>query len=199
MKEIFERAKKMILSPKETWQAVKGEATTIQGLFINYAAPLALIPTVATLIGLSIVGIRMPAGHIARAPFTEALTASVVSYVFHLLGLLAGAWVVNLLAPHFNSKPDMNAAVKLVVYSMSPVWLLGIFSLVPGFGILQVFGLYGIYLVFLGLPTLMETPIERTLWYTVIIVISAMLISLIMTILVGGAFYGPMFLRMMAA
>lgn len=44
----------------------------------------------------------------------------------------------------------------------------------------------------------MGTPIERTFWYTVIIVISAMLISLIMTILVGGAVYGPMFLRMMA-
>lgn len=134
MKEIFERAKKMILSPKETWQAVKGETASIQGLFINYAAPLALIPTVATLIGLSIVGIRMPAGHVARAPFTEALTGSVVGYSFHLLSLLAGAWVVNFLAPHFNSKPDMNAAVKLVVYSMTPVWLLGIFSLVPDGG-----------------------------------------------------------------
>ncbi|MDD5593543.1 MAG: Yip1 family protein [Candidatus Margulisbacteria bacterium] len=198
MKEIFERARAMIIRPKATWEKIKGETNTVQDLFINYAAPLALIPAVATLIGLSLVGVRMPSGVFARAPFAEALTGGILGYVFHLLGLLAGAWAVNFLAPYFNSKVDFMAAVKLVVYSMTPVWLLGVLSALPGLGIVQIFGLYSIYLLYTGLPVLLDTPKEKALWYTVLVIIAAIIISLGLTIIVGGAVYGPMFMRMMA-
>lgn len=198
MKEIFTRAREIILKPRETWQVIKAETVSVQDLFINYAAPLALVPAVAALIGLSVVGIRMPAGHIARAPFMEALVGSVLGYVFGLLGLLAGAWAVNFLAPYFDSKADFNAAIKLVVFSMTPIWLVGVFSVLPGLGLLQIFGVYGIYLLYLGLPILMETSPEKAFWYTALIVIGAILISLVLNILVGGAFYGPMFMRMLA-
>lgn len=197
MKEVFVRARKIILKPRETWQVIKGETVSVQELFINYAAPLALIPAVAALIGLSVIGIRMPAGHIARAPFMEALVGGVLGYIFGLLGLLAGGWAVNFLAPYLNSKADFNAAVKLLIYSMTPVWLVGVFSIFPGLGLLQIFGIYGIYLLYLGLPILMETPPGKVTWYTILVVIAGILISLILNVLVGGAVYGPMFMRMM--
>jgi hypothetical protein len=63
---------------------------------------------------------------------------------------------------------------------------------------LQIFGVYIAYLIYLGLPAIIDTPREKVLWYTVLIVIADILISLILTIIVGGAVYGPMFLRMMA-
>lgn len=198
MKEIFERAKAILYKPKETWWAIKNEAGTIQDLFVNYAAPLALIPAVATLIGLVVVGIRMPSGSFARAPFMESLTGGVLGYFFHLVGLIAAAWVINFLAPYFNSRQDFVGAVKLVVYSMTPVWLVGIFSLLPGLGILQLFGFFGVYLLFLGLPVMLDTPTDKMVWFTTFIMLAAFLISLILTIIVGGAVYGPMFLRMMS-
>lgn len=198
METILGRARRIILKPKETWEKVKGEAVTVQELMINFAAPLALIPAVANLFGLSVVGIRMPPGHLARAPFAEALAAGVVGYVFHLLGVLAVAWVAGLLAPSFNAKGDYISALKVVVYSMTPVWLLGIFSAFPGLGVLQIFGLYGFYLLYQGLIVVLETPANRALWYTVLIVIASILISLLLTVFVGGAVYGPMFMRMMA-
>ena len=196
--EIFQRAKTLILKPAETWALIKTETATVQELFINYAAPLALIPAVATLIGLALVGVRMPSGFLARAPFMEALTAGLVGYLFHLLGLLAAAWTVNFFAPYFNAKQDFTAAVKLVLYAMTPIWLLGAFSALPGLGIVQVFGLYSVYLLYLGLPAMMETPAEKRLWFTACIIISSLVISLVLTILVGGAVYGPIFMRMMA-
>ena len=199
MKEILNRAKAMILKPLETWQTVKTENATIQQLFIDYAAPLALIPFVAALIGLSIVGIRMPAGHLARAPFFEALTGGVVGYIFHLLGLLAGAWAVTVLAPYLNSKSDFTSSVKLIVFSMTPIWLLGALSAFPGLGILQIFGLYSIYLIYLGLPILLDTPKEKVLWFTVIFMIAWFVISLILGLFVYGAVNGPMLMRMMAS
>ena len=199
MKEIFERARALISKPVETWQAIKSEKVSVQDLFINYAAPLALIPAVSGLIGLSIVGVRMPTGILVRAPFMEALAGAVLGYIFHLLGILAGIWLVNLLAPYFKSRPDFNSAAKLVIYSMTPVWLLGVISIIPGLGVLQILGLYAIYLLYLGLPVLMETPREKAIIYTVLIMVAWLLVSLVLTIIVGGAVYGPLYMRMMSS
>ena len=198
MKDILQRAQAIILKPVETWQLIKGEGHTVQELMINYAAPLALVPAVATLIGISIVGIRIPAGHLARAPFMEALAGSVLSYVIQLVSLLAVAWSINALAPYFNAKSDFSSAFKVAAYSMTPAWLLGIFSVLPGLSVLQIFGLYGYYLLYLGIKELMEAPAEKALWYTTLAIIASIFISLVLSIFVGGAVYGPMFMRMMA-
>lgn len=198
MKTIYERVKAIILRPKETWLVIKTESGTVQELIVNYAAPLALIPAVASFIGLAIVGVRMPIGVVARAPFLEALVGSVVSYIFQLLSLLAAAWVVNLLAQYFSAQSDFLKAFKVVVFSMTPIWVLGILSIFPGLGVLQIFGLYGVYLLYLGLQLVLETPPEKLLLYTILVIVASLFISIVMSILVGGAVYGPMFMRMMS-
>ena len=40
--------------------------------------------------------------------------------------------VINLLAPLFGGQKDFDSALKLAVYSYTPVWLAGIFLLLPG-------------------------------------------------------------------
>ncbi|MEE8637630.1 MAG: Yip1 family protein [Candidatus Margulisiibacteriota bacterium] len=194
---ILKRARDIIFNPRGTWQVVKSEAIDIKQLFVNYAAPLALIPAVCSLIGITLIGIRMPGGNVVRAPFVEALIGGAVGFVLHLAGILIGGWAVKLLAPLFNSKPDLNSAIKIVVYSMTPVWLAGIFSILPGLGILSILGLYGIYLLALSLPVILETPPNKVVWYTVSIVLASIVISIILSIVMVPV-YGPMFMRMMA-
>lgn len=198
MDGILERARKIILSPIETWKKINLESSSIQDLMLNYAAPLALIPAVAYLIGLSIVGIPLPSGHLARANFIEALAAGVVGYIFHLLGLLAGAWTISMLSPYFNSKSDYYAALKVVVFSMTPIWLLGIFSAFPVLGILQVLGVYGIYLLYHGFQIVLETPRDKVWFFIIFSMIASILISLLLTIVVGSSVYGPIYMRMLS-
>ena len=66
---IFERARDIVLKPKETWLVIKGESIEIKQLFLNYAAPLALIPAVCSFIGMTLIGIRMPSGNVVRSTF----------------------------------------------------------------------------------------------------------------------------------
>ncbi|MFA6169516.1 MAG: YIP1 family protein [Candidatus Margulisiibacteriota bacterium] len=198
MKEIFERAKAMIVKPLETWGIVKGETISVRDLLVNYAAPLALIPALATLIGLAIIGIRVPTGFVIRIPFIEALIAGTVGYFLNLGTLLAGAWVVSYLAAYFNSKSDFELSFKLVVYAMTPVWLVGIVAILPGIGILQLFGLYGLYLLYKGLPVLLETPEDKVFWYFLAILISSLILTFLFSFIIGGAVYGPIMMRMMS-
>ncbi len=196
---ILERARDIIINPRVTWQIIKDESIDIKQLFINYAAPLALIQSIGSLIGLTIIGIRLPGGEeIVRAPFAEALLGGVAGYFLHLGLLFIAAWIIKLLAGTFGSKADLPLSVKVVVYSMTPVWLAGIFSVIPGLGILSVLGLYGIYLLFLGLPALLETPSNKVAWYAISILVAGFAVSFILSLFVFGIFYGPMFMRMMA-
>jgi hypothetical protein len=196
--EILKRAREVIMNPKGTWLAIKSENIEIKELFINYAGPLALIPAIAGFIGMTLIGMRIPSGEVLRAPFIESLAGGVIGYVLQLAGVLAGAWVVKYLAPSFNSKADLTLAAKLVVYSMTPVWLLGILQIIPGLGILSILGLYAIYLLAVGLPALIDTPQDKVVWFTTAIIIASIVISFILSIIVVGAIYGPMYMRMMA-
>lgn len=198
VKEIIERIKAIITNPTETWGTIKSEKIEIKELLINYAAPLALIPALATLIGLSIVGIRVPTGFIIRIPFLEALIAGVVGYFLNLAILFAGAWVVGYLAAYFSSKSDFDLSFKLIVYSMTPVWVVGVTALLPGIGILQILGLYGLYLLYKGLPILLETPDDKVKMYFISIVISSMILTFFFSFIIGGAVYGPIMMRMMS-
>jgi len=195
--KIFERARAIILNPKATWPLIRDEAVDIKQLFINYAAPLALIPAVSSFIGITIIGFRVPAGYMYRLPFLEAMVGVVLGYVINLAGVFVGGWVVKLLAPFFNSKADLNAAMKVVAYSLTPVWLVGIFSLVPGLGVLSILGLYGIYLLAVGLPVVMETPSNKVILYTISIIIAGFVISFVFSLALALLYYGPVFMRTM--
>jgi len=197
MNKLFERVKALLLKPRKTWGVIKGEPAGVAELMVNYAAPLALIPVVARVINLALIGFQLPGGHITRAPLLDALFGGVVSFIFHLAGLLAGVWVVNWLAPYCESKPDLKGAAQIVLYSMTPVWILGVCAISPILGLLQFFGLYGIYLAYLGLPVIIGTPPERVPWFTLLLFITSLAIGLVFNVVVDSAVYGPIIIRMM--
>jgi Yip1 domain len=194
---IIERVKAIIIKPKATWQVIKEEKTDIKSLIINYAAPLALIPAVASLIGMTLIGIRLPSG-VVRAPILASLIGGVMGYALNIVGLFIGAWVIKILAPTFNSKVDFTESLKIVVYSMTPAWIVGIFSVVPGLSILSILGLYGIYLLALGLPAVLTTPDNKVVWYTIAIILLSMVINFVLTAIIMGAVYGPIYMKMMS-
>jgi hypothetical protein len=82
----------------------------------------------------------------------------------HLLAL-----VVEKLAPNFQSHGDTLQAVKLVGFAATPVWLAGVFSIVPSLSMLSLIaGLYAIYLFYVGVSVLMQTPAEKALSYMIV-------------------------------
>jgi hypothetical protein len=196
MKKIIERVRDIVLKPKDTWPIIKGERVDLKHLFINYAVPLALIPTVCGLIGMLLIGIRTPIG-VVRAPILETTLGSVIGYVLGLAGLLVGAWIIKFLAPHFNSKADLVAAAKVIIYSMTPYWVVGVLYIIPGLGIVSILaGLYGIYLMYLGLPAVLETPSDKVILFLISIIAVGFVISLVLSAIVMGAFYSPLFMTM---
>ena len=178
---IVQRVKDILLKPKETWQEIKEEPATVSELYTSYAVWLAAIPAIASFIGLSLIGFSALTFHY-RIPLIRGLSHAVVSYVLTLVGIYIVALIIDALAPSFGSQKNQVKAMKVAVYSWTASWISGILMIIPALSpIMMLCSLYSLYLFYLGLPVLMETPKEKALGYFIITII----VSLVVFILIG--------------
>jgi hypothetical protein len=176
---LSERIKGILLKPGNEWQTISGETTTIAELYKSYVIVLAAIGPVASFIGTSIVGISLPFIGSYRVPITTAIASSVVHYLLTLAGVYVLALIIDGLAPTFAAEKNISQAFKVAAYSSTAGWLAGIFMIIPALGVLGLLGLYSLYLLYLGLPILMKSPKEKSMGYTVAVIIAAIVIFVV--------------------
>jgi hypothetical protein len=167
------RAKAMLLDPSAEWLAIERESGDPAYLLSRYVAVLALIPAVFGFIGASVVGMVVPGAGLVRASLFDGCFGAIFGYALAFGIVLVLALIIDLLAPLFGGKKDFDSAFKLAVYSYTPVWLTGIFLVLPGLRFLTLTGLYGAYVLALGLPRLMKSPAPKAYGYAVVIVVCA--------------------------
>ena len=178
---IVDRVKNICLTPTTEWGVVAGEAATPSALISGYAAPLAALSAVAGFIGGSLVGFTVPfLGGTYRAPVISGLVGACVTFVLALVGVFVLSLIIDALAPSFGGQKNSSQAMKVAVYSYTPAWVAGVLRIVPALGLLAVIGaLWGIYLLYLGLPRLMKSPQDKALGYTVVVIVAAIVITVV--------------------
>jgi hypothetical protein len=183
--DIIERAKAIVLSPGAEWPRIEPESGDAGYLFANYAAFLAAIPPVCEFLRHGVfgwVGLRFHHHH----GFFGSLFGGIVRYLVTFLVLYAIAVIIDGLAPTFSASKNQQNALKLAVYSMTPVWLAGVFALIPGLEFVRYLAiLYTIYVFWLGLPVLMKSPPDKTGPYALAVVVSAIILSIVVAAIVG--------------
>lgn len=188
---VMNRAINILTKPRTEWAVINAEPATIAGLFTGYAVILALLPLIGTLLA-SIVG-DDAYRYLGIGYF---LTLGLVTYVIGLGILYLMGIIANALAPSFDGVKNDVSAMKLVVYSATPMWVAGFFGFIPGIGILLSlagFG-YAAYLLYLGSMAVVKVPEDKAIGYTVVVIIIWIVLSmLIMGAIVGAivaGFYG---------
>lgn len=182
---LVERAKRILLSPRTEWQVIDAEPTSAAQLYTTYVMPLAAIGPISQMIGYSVFGIPVPFMGTYRVPFGSALASAVVSYVLALAVTYALALIIDGLAPTFNAQSSQVQALKVSAYSGTASWVAGIFLLIPGVRVLTILGLYGLYLLYLGLPILMKSPREKSAAYSGLVAVAAVVLFLLAGLLAG--------------
>jgi len=185
--DVFQRAKNIIMTPKTEWLVIAAEEPITAEIFKGYVLPLALIPAIACVIGLGVIGMGM------MSSFSWGIAMGLIQFILAFVGVYISAYVIAFLAPKFGSQQDMGRAVQLVAYSYTPAWVAGILSIVPALGVLGFVGaLYGLYLMYLGLPHIMKTPQDKAVGYLVVSIIAVIvtywIITLILTSIIFGVF-----------
>jgi Yip1 domain/zinc-ribbon domain len=175
LSKLIARVKAILLSPTTEWPVIEREATTAADIYIGYVAPLAAIGVIASFIGLSLMGFGF-----FRVGIIAGFVHALVSYLLTFVVVFVVAWIVDALAPTFGGQRDSLRALKVTAYSYTPAWVAGILSIVPMLGVIVLIAsLYGLYLLYLGLPVLMRCPKDKAVGYTIVIVLCALVLGAI--------------------
>ncbi len=192
------RVVNILTKPKEEWPVIAAEPTDVQSLYRNYIAILAAIPAVFHFLGMTVIGVSLPFVGTYRVGAAYGITTAIVQYVLTLVGVYVAAFVIDKLAPTFQSQPNLIEALKLVAYASTPAWVAGVLNLIPALSILVLLAsLYGIYLFYLGVTPTMKTPQDKVIPYMVVaaivIIIVWVIVGVITTAITGAFFAGPRF------
>jgi hypothetical protein len=167
------RARAILADPVGEWAAIESEPGDPAYVLSRYVTVLALIPAVFSFIGACLVGVVVPNAGLVRTPLVNGLFGAILGYVLSCAIVLILGVLINLVAPLFGGRRDFDSAFKLALYSFTPAWLAGIFLVLPGLQFLTLTGLYGAYILWLGLPRLIKSPAQKSLGFATLIVVCA--------------------------
>jgi hypothetical protein len=178
--DLVERVKNILLQPKDEWPKIAVEEATPQSLYLGYIMLLAAIGPIATLVAFGAFGLGFGLG------------MAVFAYIQSLIGVAILALIVDVLAPSFGGTKDFVAAMKLVAYSFTALWIAQIAFLIPMLGLLVVLiGLiYSFYLFFLGVPVLKKSTADRAVPFTIVVVVSAIVLMYLLAMIARSLGFG---------
>jgi hypothetical protein len=173
------RVPAILIDPAAEWTRIEKESDDPGYLLICYVSLLALIPAVFGLVGACIIGAVVPGRGLVQASIFDGVFGAILGYVesFAIVALLG--LLIDVLAPLFDGRRDFASAFRLAVYSYTPVWLTGIFLLLPGLRFLMLTSFYGAYVLMAGLPLSMKSPPQKSLGFAALVVLGAFVLTML--------------------
>jgi Yip1 domain len=159
------------------WPRIEREADDPAYLLSRYVALLGLIPPLFGFVGACLIGATVPGIGSTRASLIDGLFGAIFGYIATFAIVLLLGLIIDLSAPLFGGRKDFASAFKLAIYSYTPIWLAGVFLLLPGLHFLALTGFYGAYVVALGLPRMMKSPERQSRAFVVLVVACAFVLT----------------------
>ncbi|HKU15902.1 MAG TPA: Yip1 family protein [Steroidobacteraceae bacterium] len=176
LNKLIARVKGILLTPKTEWPVIAAEPATVADLYKGYILWLAAIPPLFAFL--------------VTARFAPGLGVSqlIVSYVLSLAMFYVVALIIDALAPNFGGTKDRVQALKTIAYAYTASCVAGVAIILPVIGLLIMIaaGIYGIYLLYLGLPHTMKCPPDRAGGYTAVVVIITIVLAFFVGAIVGA-------------
>lgn len=181
---LIERAKNILLTPKTEWDAIDKESPDVTKILMTYVIPLVAIGAVASFIGWGLIGksYSYGFGSVKVKGMGLGIRYAIIALASGIVGTYLTAFVIDALAPTFKSEKNFGKSFQLAAYAFTAGWVGAVFNILPSLAIIgSLVGLYGLYLLYLGLPVLKKTPKEQTTGYFV-----ASLVTMIVAYFVIG-------------
>lgn len=180
----------IILHPDSEWKAIRNEKHSFRQVFLSHVPLLALIPALSFFIGVTQVGWSVGSGDPVKLTVLSALELCGLTYFALLLGVFILGEFINFMANTYGVKDSEEKrhyeGTALAVYISTPVFLAGIFGLYPDIWLnvaaIGLAGMYAVYLIYEGIPILMNINKDRAFMYASSVVTVALVMLVVMLV-----------------
>ncbi|MDH3219445.1 MAG: YIP1 family protein [Gammaproteobacteria bacterium] len=190
----------LFTDPAREWERIRDQQKNSDRSRVGFIFILAAIPAISGYIGTTQVGWRIGVGDPIRITGESAISIAIIYYLALIVGVFTIGWLIHLLGKAYEVVKPLPLCITLAAYTATPLFLIGIMEVYPVLWLNMLLGLpalaYTVYLLYSGLPIMMEIPAERGFLYSsaVLAVGLIALVSLLaMTALLWGMGLQPVF------
>ena len=192
----------ILTEPGLAWRNIRKQNWTVPALYLHVIIPLALISPIAGYIGTTRFGWKIGAGEPVKLTVDSALPISVALFLAILVSVFVIGRLVHWMSDSYGEKKPLEPCMALAAYCAVPLFLAGFFQLYPVLWVNFLLGLpalaYSVYLLYTGVPVLMEIPVERGFVFSsaILAMCLVMLVGLLVsTVILWSYGLGPSFVN----
>ncbi len=173
IKSAFVRARNLLIRPQAEWQAIKGEPAGYKTGLVGYVAILALLPPLSAVIG-NVIFDRNIVNRSLHYPLGYVLAANLLWYGMILLNVAIAGAIVTAVATRDDPGWLGLRGLKIAAYSFTPLFVAGVAIVIPGLDwLIYPAILYSVYILALGIITLIGTKPAKAAWHAFISFVAA--------------------------
>ena len=155
--------------PTEEWQTIEKRHESLTYSLVHILT-IALIPAICSYFATAHIGWTIGAGDAIKLPESSAIMMSIAMYIALVLGVFTLAYLIQWMAKTFDSSPDYTQSLELAAYTATPLLMVGVTALFPVLWFVAMAGLaaltYSVYLLYSGVPIMMNIPEEKGFIYS---------------------------------
>lgn len=155
----------LFTQPKYEWETIHGRNYSVSQCFLSYVIFLAAIPPIAGFIGTTKIGWRIAGGDPVQLTINSALQITIAYYVAILVAVFTIGKLIHWMGETYGTSQPLSQCFALAAFTATPLYLVGVMQLYPVLWLNFIVGLpalaYTLYLLYTGVPIMMEIPPER--------------------------------------
>jgi len=161
----------LLKSPAAEWQNIRKENCSVGKCYCSHVLLLAAMPPVAFYFGTTEVGWSVgSSSNVEKFTHDIGLIYGLLLYCAILMGIFLMGVATNWMSSTYDVTPNLSRAIGLSAYAATPLLLTGIMLLYPVLWVLLLISLvalgYTVYLLYLGLPIMLDIPKEKGFLYS---------------------------------
>ena len=184
--------------PKQEWHTIEKNHEALKSS-LSHILLIALIPAVCSYFAATYIGWHPGAGELLFLTPESAMFMSIGMYLGLIVGVMALAYLAFWMGRTFDADPTYTQALELASYTATPLFMVGLAVLYPVLWFIMIVGLiglaYSVYLLYAGVPIIMNIPEEKGFIYASSVVTAGLVLLVALmasSIILWSIGLGPM-------
>lgn len=190
----------LLINPREEWKKIRQEDCTVGKCYCSYVFLLAAIPPVSGYFGTTMFGWEIGAREAVKLSPDSALAIAIAFYLVMLVGVFSMGFMIHWMGKTYDAEQPLPRCITLAAYVATPLFLVGFVELMPILWLNFVIGLpalaYTVYLLYSGVPVMMQISDERGFLFSSAVLavgLVALVSMLAATAILWGSGFAPQF------
>ena len=155
----------IMFSPRAAWESIRDQDDSAIATYLKFVIPVALLPAVAWYFGSVEVGWQL-GDRVIKLTSESAMQIMVLFYLAMLVGTGFLGFMVHWMSETYEANSStVSKGIRIAAYTLTPMFLCGAVGFYPMLWIDMLLGCaaaaYAVYLLYIGVPIVMQIPEER--------------------------------------